>query len=119
MMARFGEFALPHTLDAIIQETRVIIDRLVPGAKVGYRRDETAGGRVITVRGEIRDVDYALRLEELRVRQDDIARALDLEDGSAMINAKLGTIEHELALGSWFNTGKSYIPYSATFYETS
>ena len=50
-------------------------------------------GRIITLTGQIRDVDYVLRLEELRVRADDVARALDLEDGSAAINAKLGSTE--------------------------
>jgi hypothetical protein len=29
-------------------------------------------------------------LEEVRVRQDDVAKALDLEDGSSTINAKIG-----------------------------
>ena len=32
-------------------------------------------------------------LEEMRVRQDDVAKALDLEDGSSTINAKMGTVE--------------------------
>ena len=32
-------------------------------------------------------------LEETRVRQDNVAKALDLEDGSSTINAKIGTVE--------------------------
>jgi len=31
--------------------------------------------------------------EEMRVRQYDVAKALDLEDGSSTINAKMGTVE--------------------------
>jgi hypothetical protein len=83
---------------------------------VGYRGDETAGGRTIRVSGEIRDdVDYVLRIEELRVRQDDVARALDLEDGSAAINAKLGSVE-----ATWtVEDGVDRPSYSVTFYETS
>ena len=46
----------------------------VSHASVGYRGDETAGGRTIKVAGEIRDdADYVLRIEELRARQDDDA----------------------------------------------
>jgi hypothetical protein len=92
------------------------MDRLIPGAKIGHRRDQTAGGRTITVAGEIRDdPDYVLRLEELRVRQDDVARELDLEDGSATINAKLGTVE-----AAWdVERGLDRVAFHATFYETS
>jgi len=32
-------------------------------------------------------------LEELRVRQGDVGRDLDLEDGSIVIKSKLGTLE--------------------------
>jgi hypothetical protein len=32
-------------------------------------------------------------LEEMRVRQDGVAKALDLEDGSSTINAKTGKVE--------------------------
>ena len=94
----------------------MINDRLIPGATVGYRKDQTAGGRILTVAGEIRgDPDYVLRLEELRVRQDDVARSLDLEDSSTVINAKIGRVE-----AIWtVEDGVGRPSYSATFYETS
>jgi hypothetical protein len=68
------------------------------------------------VTGEIRnDPDYVLRLEELRVRQDDMSRALDLEDGSASINAKLGTVE-----ATWVvKRGVDRVAFQAAIYETS
>jgi len=45
----------------------VINERLIPGGRVGQRSDQTAGGRIVTMAGEIRnDPDYVLRLEELR-----------------------------------------------------
>jgi hypothetical protein len=91
-------------------------ERLIPGATIGHRKDQTAGGRVITVSGQIRDdVDYVLRLEELRIRADDTARSLDLEDESSSINAKLGTVEAQWHVQS----GLDRIYYAATFYETS
>jgi len=84
--------------------------------KIGHRRDQTAGGRTITVTGQIRDdADYVLRLEELRIRADDVARALDLEDGSETINAKQGMIE-----AMWTTeTGVSRVTYGVTYHETS
>ena len=49
------------------------------------------------------------------VRADDTARALGLEDGSAVINAKLGTVE-----ATWtVEEGVERPMYSAVFYETS
>ena len=117
-MVTFGSYSLRHVLDVRIQESRSIIEHLIPGARIGYRADETAGGRIITVTGEVRgDPDYALRLEELRVRADDVARALDLEDGSAAINAKLGSVKHELTAEDWSPTNPP-VPYSVTFHET-
>jgi len=88
---------------------------LIPSANIGYRGDETIGGRVITVDGEIRDDDYAPRLEELRRRADDIARSLDLEDGSDAVNAKLGTIETAWTV----ERGLTRPSYQVAFYETS
>jgi len=71
----------------------MVHDRLIPNASVGYRGDEAAGGRTIRVAGEIRDdADCVLRIEELRVRQDDAARMLELEGGSAAIKEKLGSL---------------------------
>lgn len=115
-MVTFGSYPLAHVSDVAIQESRIIMDRLIPGAKIGHRRDQTAGGRTITVAGEIRDdPDYVLRLEELRVRQDNVVRSLDLEDGSAIINAKLGTIE-----AIWTaEEGLERVSYQGAFYETS
>ena len=57
-----------------VQDSRVIEDGLIPSAIVGHRADETAGGRIITVVGEIRDdPDYVLRLEKMRLGADDVA----------------------------------------------
>ena len=94
----------------------MINERLILGATVGYRKDQTAGGRIVTVTGVIRnDPDYVLRLEELRVRQDDVSRALDLEDGSARINAKLGAVE-----ATWdVERGVDRVAFQAAFYKTS
>jgi hypothetical protein len=113
-MVRFDEYILPHALTRTVQESRVIVDRLIPSANIGYRGDETMGGRIITIGGEIRDADYALRIEELRRRADDVARSLDLEDGSAVINAKLGTIEITWTV----DRGLTRPSYQATFFET-
>ena len=114
-MVRFGEYILPHALVLGMQESRVLVDRFIPSANVGYRADETMGGRILTISGEIRDPDYVLALEALRVRADDVARALDLQDGSGLINAKLGTVEV-----TWTaENGLGQPAYSATFYETS
>jgi len=108
---------LPHVSAIQTVGSRIIHDRLVPSSKTfGSRSDETSGGRIITVSGQIRDdPDYALRLEELRVRQDDVSRVLDLEDGSASINAKLGNVE-----ATWdVERGVDRLAFQAAFYETS
>jgi hypothetical protein len=115
-MVSFGSYGLKHVTDVRVQETRVINDRFVPGGTVGYRADQTAGCRIITVQGQIRDdPDYVLRLKELSVRQDDVARPLDLEDGSSPIIAKLGTVQAVWTV----DEGVDAPTYSATFYETS
>jgi len=114
-LVRFGDYPLRHVLGVQVQESRVIHDRFIPSATVGYRADETVGGRILLVTGEIRDVDYMLRIEDLRRRADDVARNLDLEDDSATINAKLGSVE-----ASWnVADGLEYVAYRATFHETS
>lgn len=79
-MVTFGGYRLQHVSAIQTVGSRIIHDRLVPSARsFSYRSDETSGGRVITVSGQIRgDPDHVLRLEELRVRADDVARALDL-----------------------------------------
>lgn len=114
-MVTFGSYPLQHVSDVKVQETRVINDRFIPGGTVGHRTDQTAGGRIITVSGQIRDdPDYVLRLEELRVRADDVARPLDLEDDSSPISAKLGTVQAVWTV----EDGVDAPTYSATFYET-
>jgi hypothetical protein len=116
-MVTFGGYRLQHVSAIQTVGSRIIHDRLVPSAKsFSYRSDETSGGRVVTVSGQIRDdPDHVLRLEELRVRADDVARALDLEDESAAINAKLGPVE-----AVWLvEDGLERPSYSVTFYETS
>jgi hypothetical protein len=77
---------------------------------------DVASGRVVTVSGQIRDdPNYVLRLEEIRARADDVARSLDLEDGSAAVNAKLGNVEAVWTV----EEGVERPMYSTTFYETS
>jgi hypothetical protein len=116
-MVTFGTFPLPHALEANEQDSRIIEERLIPSGSVPYRGDETAGGRVITIVGEIRepDPDYYTRLTEICDMQDDVARGLDLEDGSAAINAKLGTVQADWNV----EKGLECVAYQATFYETS
>jgi hypothetical protein len=116
-MVTFDGYPLQHVSAIQTVESRVIHDRLVPSAKnFSYRSDETAGGRVITILGQIRgDPDHVLRLEELRVRADDVARSLDLEDGSDAVTAKLGAIEVDWNVEDGLNRPT----YAATFYETS
>lgn len=115
-MVAFGSYGLQHVTDVRVQETRVINDRLILSGTVGYRADQTAGGRIITVQGQIRDdPDYVLRLKELGVRADDVARPLDLEDDSSPISAKLGTVQAVWTV----EDGVDAPTYSATFYETS
>lgn len=103
-------------LDITVSERRVIQDELIPAAQIGLRRDVTDFGREISIIGEIRrDPDIVLRIEELRVRQDNVARDLDLEDGSAIINAKLGDPEY-----SWnVEDGLDIAAYRVVFHETS
>jgi hypothetical protein len=112
----FGGYALRHVSGIQTVGSRILHDRLVPSAKsFSHRSDETSGGRIITVSGQIRDVDHVLRLEELRVRADDVARPLDLEDGSLPLNAKLGTVE-----AIWtVEDGIANPSYVIAFYETS
>lgn len=115
-MVTFGGYSLPHVGDVTVEDSEIFQERLIPEATVAHRLNETKGGRIITIRGEIRDdPDYVLRLEELRVRADDVARALDLEDESAAINAKLGPVE-----AVWIvEDGLERPSYSVMFYETS
>ena len=116
-MVTFGGYRMQHVSAIQTVGSRIIHDRLVPSAKsFSYRSDETSGGRVITVSGQIRDdPDHVLRLEELRIRADDTGRSLDLEDGSSVINAKLGTVDAVWTV----EDGVAKPSYSATFYETS
>jgi hypothetical protein len=111
----FGDYKLKAVLSFSVKKTRIYQRRLIPKAMIGDARDETAGGVVVTVQGEIRDPDCVLRVEELRRRADDLARLLDLEDGSGTINAKLGTVD-----ATWdVERGLDRVAYTATFYETS
>ena len=116
-MVTFGGYTLQHVSAIQTVGSRILHDRLVPSAKsFGYRSDETAGGRVVTVSGQIRnDPDHVLRLEEIRARADDTARPLDLEDGCSTMNAKLGSVEAVWTV----EEGVDRPSYSVTFYETS
>ena len=97
-MVTFAGLQIPHVQRVKDVQARVSHQRVIPHSSVGYVVDETSAGQTITVSGIIEEdtiSDAALALEKFRVRADDIARDLDLEDGSALISCKLGTITSE------------------------
>ena len=51
----FGGYPLQHVSNVRVQETRVINKCLIPGGRVGHRADQAAGGRIVTVAGQIRN----------------------------------------------------------------
>jgi hypothetical protein len=113
-MVMFDSYRLQNPQSVSIQDSEVLNERGIPGGSIPYRADQTRGGRVIIVSGEIRDVYYALRVEELRVRINDESGSLDLEDGSDAVTAKLGAIEVDWNV----EDGLDRPTYAATFYET-
>lgn len=114
-MVTWNSYRLQNVQSVSVQDSEVLNERGIPGGSIPYRSNQTLGGRIIAVSGQIRDVLYALRVEELRVRVNDVLGSLDLEDGSAVITAKLGTIEV-----TWnVQDGLTWPSYVATFYETS
>lgn len=114
-MVTFDSYRLPHVLDISVQDSEILNERGIPGGPLPYRSDQTSGGRVIVISGEIRDASYALRIEELRVRINDLAGSLNLEDGSDVVTAKLCGVDV-----SWtVEEGVGRPTYSATFFETS
>ena len=114
-MVTFDSYHLQRVQSISVQDSEVLNERGIPGGSIPYRSDQTLGGRVIVVSGEIRDALYALRIEELRVRINDESGSLDLEDGSDAVTAKLGALEVD-----WNVEDGLYRPtYAATFYETS
>lgn len=122
-MVRFGNYALPHVLDAQIQKSRVEIERSVPYRAVAYRADQTTRGQTVKVSGEIRAdsmSEVAFWIELLRRLADDETRLLDFEDDTtSSFNAKMVDPGYALSVGDWFNTGRSYVPYSVTFLEVA
>lgn len=83
-MVRFGNYSLPHILDAQIQKSRIEIERSVPSRGVAYRVDQATRGQTIKVSGEIRAdtiSEAAFGIEHLRRLADDTERLFDFEDG--------------------------------------
>jgi hypothetical protein len=121
-MVRFGDYALPHVLEAQIQKSRVEIERTIPHRDVAYRADQTTRGRTVRVSGEIRCAtisDVAFMIELLRRLSDDTARILDLEDGTtSTMNAKLTDPVYLLDTAEW--VANDYrVPYSVTLLEVA
>jgi hypothetical protein len=104
-VVRFGDYALPHVLEAQIQTSRVEIERAIPYRDVAYRADQTTRGRIVRVNGEIRSATIngiAFMIEFLRRLSDDTARILDLEDGeTSTFNAKLTDPAYVLDVAEW------------------
>lgn len=121
-MVRFGNYALPHVLQAQIQKSRVEIERTVPYRDVAYRSGQTTKGRTVTLSGEIRVATIsgaAFWIELLRRLADNMNRLFDLEDGeTSAFNAKLIDPDYQLNVESW-TSGDYHVPYSVTFLETA
>jgi hypothetical protein len=121
-MVRFGDYALPHVLEAQVQTSRVEIERAIPYCDVAYRADQTTRGRTIRVNGEIRSPTInavAFMIELLRRLSDDTARTLDLEDGTtSAFNAKLTDPAYLLDTGEWI-ANDYRVPYSVTLLEVA
>jgi len=119
-MVRFGNYELPHILDAQIEKSRVETERSIPYRGVAYRADQTTRGRTLKVAGEIRATtisDIAFWVELFRRLADDTARLLDLEDGETdTFNAKLVDPAYAVDVGAWFS-GKYHVPYSVSLLE--
>jgi len=121
-MVLFGNYPLPHVLEAQLQTSRVEIERTVPYRPVAYRADQTTRGRSVRVSGEIRAdsiSEVAFWIELLRRLCDDESRLFDLEDGeTATFNAKMIDPEYVLSVGDWFS-GKYHVPYSVSLLEVT
>ena len=122
-MVRFGNYELPHVLDAQMEKSRIEIERPIPGRCVAYRADQTTRGRAVRVSGEIRAdsiSEIAFWIELLRRLADDTERLFDLEDGGTeAFKAKLVDPAYELRAGDWSNTGRCYVPYTARLLEVA
>jgi hypothetical protein len=77
----------------------------------------------VRISGEIREdslSDVYTRIEQLRRLNDGVARTLDLEDDETpTFNAKMVDPGYVLSVGDWFNTGRSYVPYSVTLLKVT
>lgn len=83
-MVLFGNYPLPHVLEAQLQTSRVDIERTVPYRHVAYRADQTTCGQTVKVSGEMRADsmnEVAFWIELLRRLCDDESRLFGLEDG--------------------------------------
>jgi hypothetical protein len=119
-MVRFGNYTLPHVLQAQLQKSRIEIERSIPGRNIAYHSDQTTKGRTVKISGEIRasSINEArFWIELLRRFADDTARSLDLEDGQTpAFNAKLVDPSYTLDVTQWV-TNEYCVPYSATLLE--
>jgi hypothetical protein len=121
-MVRFGNYALPHVLQAQIQKSRVEIERTVPCRDVAYRSDQTTKGRTVTLSGEIRVAtisEVAFWIEFLRRLADDTERLLDLEnEETETFNGKLVDPSYTLDVADWI-ANDYRVPYSVTLLEVA
>ena len=121
-MVRFGNYELPHVLEAVIQQSRIEVERPMPSRNVAYREDQTTNGRTVNVNGEIRatTISEALfSIELLRRLSDDTARLFEIEDGvTVAFNAKLVDPSYVLDVTDWI-ANDYCVPYQITFLEVS
>jgi hypothetical protein len=121
-MVRFGNYALPHVLQAQLQKSRVEIERAVPSRNIAYRADQTTKGRTVTLNGEIRCAtinEVAFWIEFLRRLADDTERLFDFEDGETeAFNAKLVSPSYVLGVEDWI-AGDYQVPYSVSLFEVA
>jgi hypothetical protein len=131
-----GAYSLPHVLGIQLQQSRQEIDRAIPGATVGYRRDQAKLGRALEVSGEIRETRAATvhtRVDEIRALCDDTIH----EDGTAAFNAQALSprfsfevekyrTDSAMIWGTfkwgqfqWGAGGKYHVPYSVTLLEVT
>lgn len=113
-MVTFDGYPLQNVLGVSTQDSEVITEQAIPWGSLPYRSARMPAGKVITVSGKIRSALYALLIEGLRVRINDVAGFLNLEDGTGVINAKLGGLDVTWAV----EDGLERPTYAATFYET-
>jgi hypothetical protein len=109
-------------LQALVQTSRVEIERPVPYRSVAYRADQTTLGRTVRVNGEIRCStisEVGFWIELLRRLADDTVRLFDLEDGeTSTFNAKLVDPAYVLGAEDWI-ANDYRVPYSMILLEVT